>query len=743
MSLASGTRLGAYEILGPLGAGGMGEVYRGRDPRLGRDVAIKVLPEQVAADPERLARFEREARTVAGLNHPNIVTLYSVEDAGGIRFLTMETVEGTTLVDFVKPGGLAFARLLDFAIPLTDALIAAHGSGVVHRDLKPGNIMITRDGRVKVLDFGLAKVVQPDSTPASEFTRSIASPLSAEGQVLGTTPYMAPEQLRGEAADARTDLFALGVVLYELASGSRPFEGATEATVMSSILRDAPRPLTSLRPELPASFDRLVSRCLEKSPADRYQTASEVRSILLEARHSAEKGEKGAPSIAVLPFANMSADPENEFFSDGLTEELLNVLAKIPDLKVTGRTSSFAFKGKQEDLRQIGQKLGVATLLEGSVRKAGNRVRITAQLVKASDGFHLWSETYDRVLDDIFAVQDDIARAVSAALHVKLLGASPGAMRGRGPGYELVLRANHFFQQNTGPALAKAVSLYQEAIEKDPDDASAWAGLAKTHAFQSGFGNAPTAETQALALAEAKRAIELDDHLAEGHSVMGLLLGFTRFRWDEAIGEIRRALAISPSASEPMMTMSQYLGITGRMEEALEMARRAQDLDPLNPSAHANRARVAAWASCLEEARDANLRALDLSPDMTAGHGALAIVYMRLGMHEEALAEVQKETSRGYREYYLAIVCHELGMRQESDEALARLLQLEEAWASQFAGVHAVRGENDEAFRWLERAFELHDSGIAYVPVNLSLQGLRSDPRWPKFLQKIGLARYG
>jgi eukaryotic-like serine/threonine-protein kinase len=741
MALASGTRLGGYEILGPLGAGGMGEVYRARDQRLARDVAIKVLPAQVAADPERLARFEREARTVAGLNHPNIVTLYSVEDSGGVRFLTMEMVEGMTLLDLIPPGGLPLARLLDFAIPLTDALIAAHGSGVIHRDLKPGNVMVTRDERVKVLDFGLAKVVQADSSSASDLTRSM---VSSQGQVLGTTPYMAPEQLRGEPVDARTDLFALGVLLYELAAGRRPFEGATPATVMSAILRDVPRPLTGVRPDLPSSLEGIVSRCLEKSPADRYQTASEVRAALLQVRRTAEKGssgEKEIPSIAVLPFANMSADAENEFFSDGLTEELLNVLTKIPALKVTGRTSSFAFKGKQEDLRQIGQKLGVATLLEGSVRKAGNRVRITAQLVKASDGFHLWSETYDRVLDDIFAVQDDIARAVSTALHVKLLGPLPAATRERGPGYELVLRANHLFQQNTAQSLAKSVALYQEAIEKNPNDASAWAGLAKAHGFQAGFGYAPSEETQELARKEARRAISLDEGLAEGHAVMGLLLGYTEFRWDEAITETRRALAISPGASEPMMSMSQYLAITGRIEEALEMARQASDLDPLNPSTHSNRARIASWAARQEEARDAYLRALELSPAMTSAHGSLGLVYFRLGMKEEALAEAQKETSVGYSDYYRSILCHLVGVRQESDDALARLLQLGDAWASQIAGVYAIRGEQDEAFRWLDRAFEVHDPGIAYVPVHWVLQSLHSDPRWPRFLEKIGLSR--
>jgi len=740
MVLAPGVRLGAYEILVPLGAGGMGEVYRARDHRLDRDVAIKVLPSQVASDRERLARFEQEARTVAGLNHPNIVTLFSVEDVGGVRFLTMELVEGTTLLDLVVAGGLPLARLLELAIPLTDALIAAHGSGIVHRDLKPGNVMLTRDGRVKVLDFGLAKVVHARVADAEEATRTMA--VTGEGRVLGTTPYMAPEQLRGEPVDGRTDLFALGVMLYELASGRRPFQGTTPAIVMSAVLRDVPPPLTNL----PASLDRIVARCLEKSPADRFPSASHLREALLECQRSPgsagpTRERAGVPSIAVLPFANLSADPENEFFSDGLTEELLNVLAKIPDLKVTGRTSCFAFKAKQEDLRHIGEKLGVATLLEGSVRKAGNRVRITAQLVKATDGFHLWSETYDRVLDDIFAVQDDIARSVSTALHVKLLGPVSSAAGGRGLSYELVLRANHFFQQNTGPALAKAEELYKEAIEKNASDATAWAGLAKTHAWQSGYGYAEHRKALESALEESRQAVVLDEKNAEAHAVMGFLLGFGEYRWEEGIAETRRALALSPGASEATMVMSQYLGITGKMDEALAMARQAQDLDPLNPSAHTNRARIEAWASNLEPARDAYLRALELSPEMTSVHGGLGLVYVRMGKKAEGLAEVERESSPGYKDYYVAIAAHLLGMREESDDAIARLTQREESWGSQLAGAHAVRGEIDEAFRYLERAFEMRDSGIAFLPVNGSLRNLHSDPRWPRLLERAGLAR--
>ncbi|HKO21515.1 MAG TPA: protein kinase [Candidatus Eisenbacteria bacterium] len=740
MSFTSGHRLGSYEILGPLGAGGMGEVYRAHDTRLGREVALKVLPETVAHDPQRLAGFEREARMAAGLNHPNIVVLHSIEEANGTHFITMELVEGETLARQIAPGGLAVGRLLEIAIALADALAAAHGKGIVHRDLKPANIIVTRDGRVKVLDFGLAKIA-PGPMAAGSRTATVEAPLTVSGQVMGTAPYMAPEQLRGEPVDVRTDLFALGVILYELAAGHRPFAGSTMVDVGTAILRDEPKPLQGIRSDLPRELAPIVARCLEKDPRPRYQTATELRRDLgliqdkLQAAPPAAGA--GSPSIAVLPFVNMSRDEENEYFSDGLSEELLNVLAKIPELKVTGRTSSFAFKGKQEDLREIGQKLGVATLLEGSVRKAGNRVRITAQLVKVSDGFHLWSETYDRILDDIFAVQDDIARSVSEALHVRLLG-QPKATQSTGESFELVLRGRHLLQQNTHAAITKAITLFEEAIRKNPRDASAWAGLSQGHAFLVGFYG-DQGESRRICKEAADRALELDDSLMEAHAVKGAISGFLEFRWSEAIAHTRRALALAPGASEPMVNLSQYVGFQGRLDEALGHARRAQALDPMNPQVLGNRARVETWASNLGAARDASLRALELSPGMTAQHAALGLTLLRLGQKEEGLAEIAKEGSLGYRLHAGAVAHHLVGEPEEADAFMAKLIELGEDWATQIACIHAMRGRADEAFRWLDRAYDQRDPGIGTITVLWQLQSLHSDPRWAPFVAKVGL----
>ncbi|HEX7880986.1 MAG TPA: serine/threonine-protein kinase, partial [Candidatus Eisenbacteria bacterium] len=439
--LTPGSRLGAYDIVGPLGAGGMGEVYRARDARLGRDIAVKVLPSDTARHPDRLARFEREARTVAAMNHPNIVTIHSIEQDGDVRFLTMELVDGDSLDHQVTPGGLAVARLLGLAVPLADALVAAHERGVVHRDLKPANVMVTRAGRVKVLDFGLAKGVDPASDIDSTQAATLASPISTAGQVVGTVPYMAPEQVRGEPADARTDLFALGVLLYELLVGTRPFTGKSFADVSSAILRDQPAPVSTRRPDAPADLARIIMRCLEKDPRHRFQTALDVYNELQLVKRAENPSTTSAsssavkavaspaaadpPSIAVLPFVSRGRDEEDEYFADGLADELMSVLARIRGLRVAARTSTFSFRGKDATIAEIGRALNVGTILEGSIRKSGPRMRISVQLVNVADGYHLWTETYDRTLEDIFAVQDEIAQAVVKELRTVLHGGEP------------------------------------------------------------------------------------------------------------------------------------------------------------------------------------------------------------------------------------------------------------------------------------------------------------------------------
>jgi len=764
MPLSPGRHLGTYEITGPLGTGGMGEVYRAKDLRLDREVAVKVLPEAVASSPERLARFEREARTVAGLNHPNIVVLYSVEDEDGIRFLTMELVEGQNMATLVTPGGLPLSLVLALSIPLADALVAAHRRGVVHRDLKPGNVMVTPEGRVKVLDFGLAKVGAGEG-PAQGATLAAAadSPVSSEGQVLGTVPYMAPEQIRGEAVDARSDLFALGTMGYELATGRRPFTGATSADIISSILRDTPEPLTSMRADLPGDLDRIVSRCLEKNPRERFQTAVDVCNELGRVKRVVELGERGVSSkpasygvasIAVLPFVNRSRDEESEYFSDGLADELLNVLAKIRGLRVAARTSSFQFKGTKDDLPTIGQKLNVATLLEGSVRKSGNRVRISVQLVKVSDGYHLWSETYDRTLDDIFAVQDDIAQSVVKELRTALLGEESDAKasgevkaevakaaKGRGTdpeAHRLYLQGRHFIDRVGREDMARGIEYLKQALELDPGYALAWAELGGAYADQAGYGWVlPVAEGYGRAREAVERALSLEPDLAEAHADMGLIQMFYDVDWRGAEVSFARARELAPGNALVLRGAGTLALNTNRLEEAVALFRLALEQDPLSWMTYYDLGLALHAADRLAEAEAAWRKGMELTPHGTERRAHLAMFLLAQGRSEDALAEVMGEHGWS-REWALAMIHHTLGHGLDSDEALRELIEKHaEGHAFQIAQVHAVRGDADAAFEWLERAYAERDSGLAAMKVSRYLRSLHRDPRWGAFLKKM------
>jgi serine/threonine protein kinase/Tfp pilus assembly protein PilF len=764
MPLSPQSRLGTYEIVGPLGAGGMGEVYRARDTRLGREVAIKVLPADVASSPDRLARFEREARTVAGLNHPNIVVLHSVEDEDGIRFLTMELVEGQTLSTLVFPGGLQLPKLLELAIPLTDALVAAHEKGVIHRDLKPGNVMVTKEGRVKVLDFGLAKMMGTDAPAAqgASFAATVESPISGEGHVVGTVPYMAPEQLRGEAVDARTDLFSLGIILYELATGRRPFEGETSIDVSHAILRDAPEPLSRARADLPGDFAALIDHCLQKSPRERVQTALDVNNAFRRLRKVLERGEPEKPasdkvaSIAVLPFVNRSASADDEYFSDGLADELLNVLSKIKGLRVTARSSAFTFKGKQVTAKEIGGALDVATLLEGSVRKAGNRIRVSVQLVQVSDSSHLWSETYDRTLEDIFAVQDDIAQSVVKELRTTLLGEAPDsdasgaakaevaqAAKGRGTdpeAHRLYLLAKHLIDRHTREDTTKAVGYLKEALARDPEYALAWAELSRAYSREADIGWAPVSEGFGRAREAVERALSLDPDLPEGHARLGWIR--TSYDWDfrGAEASYARALELAPGNADVLRGAGALASNLGRFEEAIDLYSRALKQDPLGSASYHNLGLALASVGRLSEAESAYLKALELAPQRAAARARLSLTLLALGRGEEALAEAGREPHDGFRLQALAIIYHNLGQAAESDAALKELVEKEsEGWAYQIAEVYGARGEVDRAFEWMERAYAQRDGGLTEMKSSPRLRSLHADPRWSGFLKKMGL----
>jgi serine/threonine protein kinase/tetratricopeptide (TPR) repeat protein len=736
----------------------MGEVYRAKDLRLRREVAVKVLPTDVASSAERLARFEHEARTVAGLNHPNIVTLYSVEDVDGVRFLTMELVEGQTLSALVAPGGLPLPRLLDLVIPLTEALVSAHERGVVHRDLKPGNVMVTREGRVKVLDFGLAKLVAADTAVHAGVTT--AASLSGEGQILGTTAYMAPEQLRGETVDARSDLFAMGIIIYELATGRSAFPGNSVAEISSAILRDTPQPLSQIRPDLPPDLERIAGRCLEKQTKDRIQSALDL-SRELRRLQSGESGEPPASdkvaSIAVLPFANRSSIADDEYFSDGLADELLNVLSKIKGLRVIARTSSFQFKEPRDDVATIGRKLNVAALLEGSVRKSGNRVRITVQLVRTSDSSQLWSETYDRMLDDIFAVQDDIAQSVVKALRTKLLGETPdteggvqaaeaeiaSAARGRGSKPEaqrLYLLAVHVLDRYTREGTAKAIEHLNQALAMDPEFAWAWRQLGRAYASQAAQGWGPAAEGYERARNAMERALSLEPDLAEAHVALGWIRMAHDWDFRGAEASYARALGSEPRNATVLRGAGVLALTLGRDEEAIRLYRRAVEQDPLSSATYNNLGIALRAAGRLEEAEAAYRKALQLAPERVGTHSGLALALLAEDRADEALAEVLLEPDEAWRLWALAIIHDARGQGPESDAVLRDLTdKYATDTAHQIAEVHAARSEVDAAFEWLEHAYAQRDGGLMDVRTSPYLRSLHGDPRWGAFLKKMGL----
>lgn len=726
-----GKAISFYRITDKLGAGGMGEVYLAEDTRLDRTVALKFLPSSMWNEAEAQQRLIREAKSASQLDHPNIVTIHGIEEYDGRPYIVMAHVRGVTLNEFCTSKARTTDELIDLAVQIADGLEHAHEHGVVHRDLKPGNILVDERGRVRILDFGIARL--------RGTTR-----LTQVGSTIGTLAYSPPELAQGKDAEPTSDIYSLGVVMYQMLTGRLPFDADHEAALLYSILHEPPLAFTGSNVNVPVKLQSVILRCLEKNPEKRFASCAELIEELRRCKTSTSGSDASAsvatrPSIAVLPFANMSADPENEYFSDGLSEELLNVLAKNPGLKVTGRTSSFAFKGKHEDLREIGQKLGVETLLEGSVRKAGNRVRITTQLVKVSDGFHLWSETYDRVLDDIFAVQDDIAKAVATAMNVTLLGQTAPKVHVNGESYNLLLQANYFASRITKEGLEKAKLLYRQAAEIDPSEARAWAGLARVAATQGGYGYADVVTAIAEGKAAGLRALTLDDTLAEAHDIMGWISMAYDFDWKAAGTYFRRAYELEPGNGVVLSGLASYEAYCGDTRAAVKLCETAIKLDPLSPEIYHFGAKIQYAGGNLTKAIEYSKRSLELSPGMTSSHAVIAMLLTILGRADEALAHLELETQSGYQYWAKAIVYHALGRQDESDKAMSALLALGEEWAVQFAGAHSMRGEFDEAFAALELAYKHHDSGLSLIKIHPTTKNLHNDARWLPFLKKIGL----
>jgi serine/threonine protein kinase/tetratricopeptide (TPR) repeat protein len=729
----------------------MGEVWRAKDLRLGREVAIKVLPDEFNDDPDRLARFEREAKLLASLNHPNIAQVYGLETSGDTRALVMELADGPTLAERIAAGELPVDECLSIARQVAEALAEAHDRGIVHRDLKPQNIKLTRGGKVKVLDFGLARRHVAAGSQIEDSTTMTGA--TQAGVVLGTVGYMAPEQVRGEVADTRADIFSFGCVLHEMASGERAFARASPIETMTAILHDAPSAPSRSRRELPSGFDRLIAHCLEKEPARRFQSARDLAFALaaLAPVASPAGSRPRAASVAVLPFVNLSADPENEFFADGITEDVIAHLAKIRSIKVISRTSVMAFKKRDRSLREIGEKLGAATLLEGSVRRAGNRVRIVAQLIDGASDEHIWADTYDRDLTDIFAIQTDVALQIANALRAEL-SSEERARVGRRPtddlmAYELYLRGRSAFYRFNEDGFRRSLVLFEKAIAHDPDFALAYASVAQAHAescIQGSVGRSPE-ETIRLAKSAAARALEIDDELAEAHGISALIQFVFDFDWPGAEREFMKAIELSPGSAEVHDHYSWFCASLERYDDALREVRRARELDPL--LIQSDVATTLLRAGRIEEALEEARRAVQDEPDAPRCHSNLGWALIFHGESAEGIASLEHAVALSPG---ATLFLSQLGQACAITGDLARarkiLVQLHDLATREFvspyhfAYVHAGLGEADAAIDCLEQAFERRSGAIYGIKGSFLFKSLRGHPRFGALLRKMNLA---
>lgn len=718
----------------------MGVVYKAFDKRLKRSVALKFLNEQALEGDEGRQRLLSEAQAAAVLDHPNICPIYEINEAEGCTFIAMACISGINLRKKLSSAPSALDEALDIALQIAKGLLAAHERGLIHRDIKPANVIVSDDGIIKIVDFGLAQ--RPDSAT-----------VTAPGGLVGTLSYMSPEQAAGERVDRRTDLWSWGVILYEMLAGVPPFRGDNALALLNAIAHKKPEPVRTFRPGIPDGLERVIDRALEKAADQRYQSAREIiedlggvlgKMIDIPVKDrkpiARDAGLPGAElSIAVLPFVNTSPDKENEAFSDGLTDELINVLAQCQGLRVVSRTSAFAFKGNAENIRSIGEQLHVQSILEGSVRRAGERLRVTAQLIKVSDGYHLWSGKFDRQMKDIFAIQDEIAQTVANALEITLQPGQKVAVRGAQrnlEAYQQYLRGRYYWNQMTGEGFQKALAHFQEALKLDPLYGAAYAGVADYFTVMGVWSLAVPSDVWPKAKSAALKALELDSSLPEAHMSLGYVHIF--YEWDrpQAEQEFRRALELNPGLSAAHYSYAIYLIQTGRAKEAVASMMKAKDLDPLSLLVCSGLAFVYYYDREYDRAIEEHRKVLELDPNYVYSLFGLGLVYQEQGRFKEAIELLEKAgAASGGSALILGFLGGCYGRAGMRDKALEVLKQLDQQAGQVYVSpvcqalVYTGMSENSRALDWLEQAAESRAVLLTYLSVMPPFDPLRSEPR--------------
>lgn len=760
-----GTTISHYRVLDKLGSGGMGVVYRAEDTRLGREVALKCLPPEFASDPQMVERLVREARSASSLNHPNICTIHEVDQADGHHFITMELLEGETLRERIGEGHLPTDEVVRIGIQVADALDAAHKKGIIHRDIKPANVFLTRRGEAKVLDFGLAKQERPKLAPTADGVTAAPlgntdSQLTSPGQTVGTIAYMSPEQARGQKLDVRSDLFSLGAVLYEMATGELPFPGTTTALIFDAILNREPVPLSRYNVALPPVFGNIVTKLLEKDCRLRYQNASDVVADLRRLQRdgspvktapasppAARKAGKTIDSLAVLPFANATGNPELDYLGDAIAEGVIDGLSHLPKLRVLPRSKSFRHRDHADDPLAIGRELAVRAILSGRITLRSDLLSIRAEMIDVAKDTQLWGAQFSCSANDVLDVQEEIARRVVERLRAPSSVGSKKATRKSSPAPvhneadELFLRGNEHAIQWTPEGLQRAIELYQQAVDADPRYAPAYACMAVAHTMLTVVGRVDTAQAFGQAKACARRAIELDEALSEAHAALSLTEVFCDFNLAEALWQGERALELNPDSAITRYAYAQTLSACGRLDEAIEQAREGCAIDPLMAPMNYCYGLLLYYQRRWDEAEAQLQRTLEIHPNFLMARAVRGIVLARSGRFSEAMAQVNELLNKepdSVWELLLAYVAALAGQREEAESILAQLDSAALADGAYFAAtIYGALGELDSGFAELERARDLAFAVLATAAVNPALDPFRSDPRWEPFLRSI------